>query len=173
MQEELSLALKKSIEEENCEKHFVETHSRSEDGRYIVQLPFKPGHPPIGQSRQTAENRLFSLERKFQRNPKLHQLYMKSVHELTDIDETATHAFLPHHEIVKTQGDSAKLRVVYDASCKTSSGLSLIDVLLTGPKLQLNRCDILLQYQSHDVLLYLLAKSDKCIYKFCCNLLIK
>lgn len=33
-------------EDEQCERHFSETHTRSPEGRYIVRLPFKQG-PPI------------------------------------------------------------------------------------------------------------------------------
>lgn len=41
---------------------------------------------------------------------------------------------IPHRGVFKSRGDTAKLRVVFDASFKTSLGLSLNDVLFTGPK---------------------------------------
>lgn len=59
--------------------------------------------------------------------------------------------FLPHHGVFKQNGDSLKIRVVYDASCQTSSGHSLNDILLTGPKLQTNICDILMPFCIHNV----------------------
>jgi len=34
-----------SPEEQQCESHVMTTHSRSNDGRYIVRLPFKTGPP--------------------------------------------------------------------------------------------------------------------------------
>lgn len=40
--------------------------------------------------------------------------------------------------MVKRDGDVSKLRVVFDASEKLSSGISLNDVFCVGPKLQLD-----------------------------------
>lgn len=62
-----------------------------------------------------------------------------------------SHCFLPHHGVFKQNGDSAKMRVVYDASSQTSSAYSLNDILLTGPKLQTNICDILMRFRTHSV----------------------
>lgn len=52
--------------------------------------------------------------------------------------------FIPHHALVKRDGDVSKLRVVFDASAKSSSGLSLNDALCTGPKLQIDIGELLL-----------------------------
>lgn len=40
---------------------------------------------------------------------------------------------------------------MYDASSKTSSSISLNDTLITGPKLQVNISDVLLQFRAHNV----------------------
>lgn len=40
---------------------------------------------------------------------------------------------------------------MYDASSKISSSISLNDTLITGPKLQVNISDVLLQFHAHDV----------------------
>lgn len=66
-------------------------------------------------------------------------------------DSKVPHVFLPHHGVMKENGNSAKLRVVYDASSKTSGGISLNDTLMTGPKLQVNISDVLLQFHAHNV----------------------
>lgn len=50
--------------------------------------------------------------------------------------------FIPHHTIVKRDGQKIKLRVVFDASASTSSGKSLNDLLYVGPKLQSPICFI-------------------------------
>ncbi|GFX94048.1 DUF1758 domain-containing protein [Trichonephila clavipes] len=44
--------------------------------------------------------------------------------------------YLPHFRVVREQSETTKLRVVFDASAKTDSNLSLNDILHTGPKLQ-------------------------------------
>lgn len=55
--------------------------------------------------------------------------------------------FIPHHTVFKTGDDVSKVRVVFNASAKTSTGLSLNDILYTGPKLQTDLRDILLRCQ--------------------------
>ncbi|XP_070170385.1 uncharacterized protein [Polyergus mexicanus] len=44
--EEISSELQLSEEDKKCEQHFIETHQRAEDGRYIIRLPFKT-NPPL------------------------------------------------------------------------------------------------------------------------------
>ncbi|XP_075150528.1 uncharacterized protein LOC142224631 [Haematobia irritans] len=41
--------------------------------------------------------------------------------------------FIPHHCVLKPDSTTTKLRVVFDASAKTSTGLSLNDLMYTGP----------------------------------------
>lgn len=49
-------------EDAQCEEHFLATHSRGKDGRYIIRLPFRHGPPrDLGQSRPAA---LASLHRR-------------------------------------------------------------------------------------------------------------
>ncbi|XP_024878638.1 uncharacterized protein LOC112459000 [Temnothorax curvispinosus] len=44
--------------------------------------------------------------------------------------------FIPHHPVFKRDSHTTKLRVVFNASSKSSTGVSLNDVLLAGPTLQ-------------------------------------
>ena len=44
--------------------------------------------------------------------------------------------YLPHHGIWQRKNEGKKLRVVFNGSCPTSSGCSLNEALLPGPKLQ-------------------------------------
>ena len=43
-----------SLEELDCEEHYVQTHSRDENGRYVVRLPFKKERALLGDSRPMA-----------------------------------------------------------------------------------------------------------------------
>ena len=58
-------------------------------------------------------------------------------------------AYLPHHGIWQASDRSKKLRVIFDASRKLSSGTSLNDVLHTGPALQMDLITIFLWWRTH------------------------
>ncbi|PHT96272.1 hypothetical protein BC332_34802 [Capsicum chinense] len=57
--------------------------------------------------------------------------------------------YIPHHCV----HSAGKFRVVFDASMKTSNGLSLNSVLYTGPKLQANIVDILIRMRTYKIVL--------------------
>lgn len=58
--------------------------------------------------------------------------------------------FIPHSCVIKPDSTSTKLRVVFDASAKTSNGYSLNDTLLSGPAIQIEQFDLLLDFRCHD-----------------------
>lgn len=53
--------------------------------------------------------------------------------------------FIPRHPVVKQDSTGLKIRVVFDASAPSSTGASLNDCLITGPKLQTEIGDVLLR----------------------------
>jgi hypothetical protein len=57
--------------------------------------------------------------------------------------------YLPHHPVFKEDSTTTKLRVVFDGSAKTLSGLSLNDVQMVGPPLQNDLFNILLRFRQH------------------------
>ncbi|GFW51939.1 integrase catalytic domain-containing protein [Trichonephila clavipes] len=59
--------------------------------------------------------------------------------------------YLPHHGVVRDTSCTTKLRVVFDASSKTSSGLSLNDLLMVGPRVQPELFPILIQFRIFSV----------------------
>jgi len=56
--------------------------------------------------------------------------------------------YIPHHAVLKNNSLTTKLRVVFDASCKTSTGVSLNECLLVGPTLQQDLFSILLRFRT-------------------------
>lgn len=62
-----------------------------------------------------------------------------------------SHYYLPMHSVVKQSSTSTKLRVVFDASAKTTSGLSLNDTLLTGPSLYPLLTSVVNKFRTHTV----------------------
>lgn len=55
------------------ESHFQSTHSRTADGKYVVQLPFKQDDPRFGNTLNGALSRFYAVERRLQRNETLRQ----------------------------------------------------------------------------------------------------
>ncbi|XP_071651699.1 uncharacterized protein [Temnothorax longispinosus] len=55
--------------------------------------------------------------------------------------------YIPHHPVVTHEG--GKLRVVFNASAKTSSGKSLNDILRVGPNIQQTLFAIVLRFRQH------------------------
>ncbi|XP_062535430.1 uncharacterized protein LOC134204669 [Armigeres subalbatus] len=55
--------------------------------------------------------------------------------------------YLPHHCVVRPDSTTTKLRVVFDASCSTDTGVSLNDALMVGPQVQDDLVSITLRYR--------------------------
>lgn len=72
-------------EEEQCEEYFQTTHTRNENGRYSVSLPFKTDSPMLGSSRGQAVSRLMSIERRLDKDQNLRSAYNKFMKEYLDL----------------------------------------------------------------------------------------
>ncbi|GBM79586.1 hypothetical protein AVEN_140205-1, partial [Araneus ventricosus] len=147
--------------ERSCEEYFKETHSRDKDGRYIVRLPFNSCPTQLGQSKQTAIRRLFSIERHLSCDPEKYNRYRQFMNEYlklnhmivvpeSELDKPNSY-YLPHHAVQRDSSSTTKLRVVFDGSFKTSSGHSLNDCLIVGPRVQPELFQILIQFRVFQV----------------------
>lgn len=151
-----------TLDEEFCEHYYKTTTRRLSDGRYQVALPFKTSGN-LGNSKSSAISRLYSLEYKFRKNPKLKAEYCKVMKEyfelnhlqpLTEEDKKVSEwksYYLPHHPVMKTDSSTTKMRIVFDASAKTSSGVSLNQKLFPGPAIQNNLIDIILNFRRYKI----------------------
>ncbi|XP_035918682.1 uncharacterized protein LOC118516961 [Anopheles stephensi] len=132
--------------------------------RYVVSLPrnAKP-EKVLGLSRDIADRRLLGVERRLKANPVMEKEYKRFMVEyeqlghmvkLTEpVDDSEPHCYIPHHAVIKESSSSTKVRVVFDASCKTTSGYSLNDTLLIGPTVQDDLLTIILRFRKHSVAL--------------------
>ena len=57
------------------------------------------------------------------------------------------------HAIYKSSSSTTKVRAVFDASAKSSTGVSLNDTLLVGPSVHPPLIDVLPKFRSHRVTL--------------------
>lgn len=149
-----------SQEELECETHFQKSIHRTESGRFVVSLPLKDNFRDLGNSEETAYNRFYALERRLSRSPELALAYNSFINEyiqlghMSEISRESTPNFptyyLPHHSVERPDSATTKVRVVFDASCKTTTGVSLNDVLKVGPTIQSDLFSILLRFRQHN-----------------------
>ncbi|XP_063979046.1 uncharacterized protein LOC135163507 [Diachasmimorpha longicaudata] len=145
----------KSRDEVMCEQHFVTNTHRDSTGRYVVRLPFRDSKFQLGESRTQALKRFQSLTRKLTANPSLGLEYGRVMDEyialghMTQCDDAEGGCYLPHHAVVKESRETTKVRVVFDASAKTSTGISLNDAMLVGPTIQNNIFEQVIRFRTH------------------------
>lgn len=140
------------------EVHFVKNTYRSEDGRFCVRLPLIDTPDCLGDSYFLARKRFLSLEKRLNQKPELRRMYSDFIKEyrelghLSDskVQRTDTSYFLPHHAVLKESSESTKLRVVFDASARTSSGFSINDIQMVGPNIQDSLFNILLRFRHYE-----------------------
>ncbi|XP_070531585.1 uncharacterized protein [Ptychodera flava] len=123
--------------------------------RYEIGIPWTDERPELPDNRKAAENRLLSLERTLSKKPTLATRYRevmqanikKGYFETVDGTEgTGPDWYLPHFPVVREDKATTKVRIVYDSAARTE-GVSLNDVMLPGPKLQLDMVDVLLRFR--------------------------
>ena len=61
--------------------------------------------------------------------------------------------YLPHNSIIKNLSSATKLRVVFDASAKSTSGVSLNEILMVGPTIQDDIFSLLIRFRCHNYVL--------------------
>lgn len=153
--QELSEERIQSKEEQLVEQEFVQNHRRRADGRYVVRIPITPNAEPLGQSRAIALKRFYWLEARLARNPSMQRQYVEFMREYEQLGHMkevtrepvsgALTYYIPHHCVL------AKFRVVFDASCKTTSGKSFNDIQMVGEKLQHELADTLTRFRRHRI----------------------
>ncbi|XP_018378079.1 PREDICTED: uncharacterized protein LOC108770842 [Trachymyrmex cornetzi] len=155
--EEVASNTPRSNEEVDCETHFSKTVSRDDNGRYIVRLPFRDTNIRLGDSRRTAFKRLLSLENKLNTNPDLKAEYTRIIDEYIQInhmsrtmDADEDGYYMPHHAIIKETSHTTKVRVVFDASAKTTNGVSLNELLMVGPTIQSGLFSHLIRFRTYN-----------------------
>ncbi|XP_055859254.1 uncharacterized protein LOC129921447 [Episyrphus balteatus] len=145
-------------EQQLCEKHFVENTKLLPTGRFEVKLPFKLSSNSLGASFETAKRRFLALERKLSKDSILRGMYIDFMKEYIALGHMSPtnneipkgpHYFIPHQCVLRPQSTSTKLRVVFDASSRTSSQLSLNDTLMVGPTIQEELFSTLLRFRTH------------------------
>ncbi|GBL95266.1 hypothetical protein AVEN_100252-1 [Araneus ventricosus] len=153
----LSGPTSKSKEELECETHFMQTYRRDNDGKYIISLPLKE-NIQLGNSIQIAKQRLDSLWKRVNKDSSMANLYcnfMKEYKELGQMQKKDNSDnvkyVLPHHGVYRADSSTTKLRVVFDTSAASTSGVSLNNCLMKGGVVQDDLFSILLRFRKNKV----------------------
>lgn len=151
-----------SSEEEQMEEHFQETHSRTNDGRFVVRLPFSRSPELLGNSRGIASKRLSMINRKMSQQSEYSKTYTEFIDEyialghcseVTTPESKSPHYYIPHFSVTNENSTTTRTRVVFDASCRTENDICLNELLMVGPKLQDDLYVHLLRFRMHSFVL--------------------
>lgn len=125
----------------------------------------------LGNSKEQEAKRLTILEGKLAGDPELNESYIEFLNEylencemerVTD-DKNPQHVYyLPHHLIVKDSNSTTRFCVVFDASAKSSTNISLNKMLQVGATIQLDLISLLLSFQLYT---FVLATDIKQVYR--------
>src|SRR5436190_9481034 len=125
-------------------------------------MPFKDDVSCLGDSKIMAIRRFTQLENKLLKDTELYSNYcsfMKEYEQLghmqyksnVDIESNNNDIqyYIPHHAVIKDSSSTTKLRVVFNASAKSTSGVSLNDIMMTGPQVQNDLFSILIRFRTY------------------------
>lgn len=164
LQEEVPVVSLYTKDEQKCDDHFVRTHTRDQKGRYVLRLPFKDVENlqaiDLRQSFYPSQRMLLKMEKGFISDPKLKNTYHHFLQEYEELGHMSrlssdemnynlNRFYLPHHGVWKEKSSTTKLRTVFNGSLKLSSGLSLNDLLHSGPNLLPNLADLIINWRNY------------------------
>ncbi|XP_062571182.1 uncharacterized protein LOC134233215 [Saccostrea cucullata] len=144
---------------------------KDSSGHWSAPLPFKRTRPTLPNNRQQALDRAVSLDKSLMRNPlkKTHFLeFMRNLFEAGHIElapqlpPNTECWYLPLFGVYHPQKRD-KIRGVFDSSAKCD-GVSLNDVLMTGPDLMNNLIGVLLRFRRESVAI--VADIEQMFYSF-------
>lgn len=150
------------MEEQDAASYFKETTKRDAEGRFVLRLPLKSEVSNVGDTLNMVTSRFLSIEQRLQKSfckdeslKSAYVIFMEEYERAGHIIEVNEDSglnklfYLPHHPILKASSLITKLWVVFDASAKSSTGVSLNDILMCGPTVQEELFSKLLRFRKH------------------------
>lgn len=109
-----------------------------------MRLPFNTDRSKIGESRNRAAAALRKVEKSLKPDEYSEYVkFMREYEELGHMEKVPPHIleppsvyYMPHRAVLRPSSSTTKLRVVFNASSKSSSGISLNELLMVGPTVQ-------------------------------------
>ena len=134
-----------------------------DEGRYCTGLSWKrdPIEAGLPDNKENSRRQLISKVRSLKRNnpevlTEYHRIMQSQLQDGIiekcgeDVPHGATVHYLPHRPVIRTEKETTKIRIVYNASSKLSKEQpSLNDCLLKGPSMNPLIIEILLRFRIH------------------------
>jgi Pao retrotransposon peptidase/Putative peptidase (DUF1758) len=147
-------------EEMICEQHFEQHVKRLDNGQFEVTVPLRASVKQLVNNYNSAYNQLLRSEKSLSKTPELKAQYDDFMREYRDLnhmseaeasndDPAAIVYYLPHHAVLKPDSSTTKVRVVFNASSQTASGVSFNDVQFTGPTVQTDTFLLHIDFRMH------------------------
>ena len=152
-----------SVSEVSSEQHMLQQYvsscvTRDPDGAYVARFPWKPNPPSLPNNFVVTERRTRQMLKRLVKTPNLLSVYSKIIAEqeargFIERVEPANNQcdvhYIPHHAVEKNSA-TTPIRIVFDCSCRQSSGYpSLNDCLLIGSPCVNDLCAILVRFRCH------------------------
>ncbi|XP_060772289.1 uncharacterized protein LOC132883105 [Neoarius graeffei] len=127
---------------------------KDEESSWVAPLPFKPQRRRLPNNKGQTLNRFKSLEKSFSRKPDMKDHFFGFMEKILEQGHAEVAPPLKEHEEcwylplfgVYHPKKPGQIRVVFDSSCQ-HDGVSLNDVLLTGPDLNNSLLGVLIRFR--------------------------
>lgn len=151
-------------EDEKVREDFISSLAFIE-GRYEAGLPWKPLNRQLESNETVARQRLLKLTRRLSNDTDRLAQYDKTIREYIDngyaerVPESEIEVslrpvyYMPHRAVYRPDSSTTKIRIVFDASAKAQGSLSLNDALSTGPNLNPDLLQLILNFRCHAIAL--------------------
>jgi len=141
-------------------EHFDKTH-RVVNSRFCVQWPILRDISNLLTCEKQCYSRFQNLLRRLKTDPILMQEYKEIFQQYISLgiielvnrqdEPQGPVRYLPHHPVIKLKEGARKIRIVFDASSKDEDGISLNDIMLSGPPLNPEICELLIKFRMNEV----------------------
>lgn len=145
-----------STADADIERFYTSTLSRTAEGCYVVRIPLSDDPTSLGDSRAIALKQFYRMEGRMNRDGELRRKYTEFMQIYIDMGHMveASNAptpgrtyYIPHHAVIE------RFRVVFNASQRTTSGVSLNELQMVGPTLQATLFQILMRFRTYRIAL--------------------
>jgi len=142
------------------EKRLIELFEKDlkfENGRYETKLLWRVNPGELENNYSLAKRRFDQLRKGFAKNKWVADEYKEIINDqiekgiIEECERDKNEYFMPHRAVVRRDKETTKVRVVFNCSSKSRDNFSLNDCLETGPNLNPNVLDVILNFRKFEI----------------------